>query len=254
MDFNNICNKDIDIEFLETKIEIERSLNDFLTEAEILSLNIFTEAEAPAVDNQKENGFIAFIKRISEAIVNALKNLGTAIATTFGGGERMDTKDFLNSDIGKTLYNTDIHKINEECDAKILQGRKMVQAISNGTGVDDKTIANYVDGAANFLSHTGPVLLSTGIAVAAIPKAREWINKKLGLIQDSGETLRSVAMKEYADEHKKKEDETKLSKIFSAMGTYTSKFQAEAKKYYGVMLKYKNKGENNKDKNKGKSK
>jgi hypothetical protein len=38
------------------------------------------------------------------------------------------------------------------------------------------------------------------------------------------------------------------------MGTYTSKFQAEAKKYYGVMLKYKNKGENNKDKDKRKSK
>lgn len=238
MIFNNISSKEIDIEFLETQIELEKSLNDYLIESDILSLGIFTEEENKAANEQKRSKFGEFIKRITDAIVNALKNLGTAISSAFGGGKHINTQDFLNSDTGKGIYAADIEKINKECDDKILEGRKMIQAISNGTGVDDHTVAKYVDGAANFAANNGTVLLSTGVAIAAIPKAREWINNKLGLIQQSEETLHDVALKNYEDRNKQQEEQSKIGKIYTAMGTYTNKFKNEATKYFKILEGY----------------
>jgi len=237
MIFNDISDKEIDIEFLEYKIEIDKLLNDYLIESNILSLGIYTEDENETVPEQKQSKFGAFISRIADAIMNALKNLANAVASLFGSKDHIDTQSFLKSNAGKEIYTVDIEKINKECDDKILEGRKMIQAISKGTHIDDHVVAKYVDGAANFASKYGKAVITSAAALAVAPKIRDWVNDKFHLIQKGKtETLRSVALKEYRREHNI--EEGKISKIFNAMGTYAGKFVNNGMKFIKTFKGY----------------
>lgn len=241
MIFNDMSNREINITFLENQIELDRILNDYLIESDILSLGIFTEDEEEAVPEQKENGFITFVKRTTDAILNMLKNLGNAIASLFNGKEHMSTDDFLASNTGQTFYVSDIEAINKECDEKILEGRKMIQAISRGTNIDDHTVAKFVDGAANFTSKYGKKAVEAGVIVALAPKIRNAIADKFKLVKSNEDiSLRGDASELHKfnthnnPDNAKKE---KISKVLHAMSKYVNGFVSKGTEYYNTVKK-----------------
>jgi len=92
----------------------------------------------------------SFIAGICKKIKQIFQDLGEMIANMFK--KPMDAKDFQGSDMQKNMLAEAEAKRLKEIEDEIMQGRKIVNAIGNvteGFGIDKKTVANFIDSAAN---------------------------------------------------------------------------------------------------------
>ena len=86
------------------------------------------------------------------------------IENAFSNKKHITGDDFINSKTGQLTFNADVKKIQEQIDDEVLKGRKLIQAISSATGVDDKTVANFCDKAPNVAKHVGKFVLPVAAA------------------------------------------------------------------------------------------
>ena len=114
-----------------------------------------------------------FFSRMIDAIVSFIQKINESVANLFSKNEHVDLDSFLQSQTGQVQLSYDMEAIDREVNKKVLEGRKLIQAISSATGVSDAKVAKFADGCANVVKDHGVFIAS----VAGIGLLRAKVGK-----------------------------------------------------------------------------
>ena len=114
-----------------------------------------------------------FFSRMIDAIVSFIQKINESVANLFSKNEHVDLDSFLQSQTGQVQLSYDMEAIDREVNKKVLEGRKIIQAISSATGISDAKVAKFADGCANVVKDHGVFIAS----VAGIGLLRAKIGK-----------------------------------------------------------------------------
>ena len=114
-----------------------------------------------------------FFSRMIDAIVSFIQKINESVANLFSKNEHVDLDSFLQSQTGQVQLSYDMEAINRDVNKKVLEGRKMIQAISSATGISDAKVAKFADGCANVVKEHGVFIAS----VAGIGLLRAKVGK-----------------------------------------------------------------------------
>ena len=114
-----------------------------------------------------------FFSRMIDAIVSFIQKINESVANLFSKNEHVDLDSFLQSQTGQVQLSYDMEGINRDVNKKVLEGRKMIQAISSATGISDAKVAKFADGCANVVKEHGVFIAS----VAGIGLLRAKVGK-----------------------------------------------------------------------------
>lgn len=107
-----------------------------------------------------------FFSRMIDAIVSFIQKINESVANLFSKNEHVDLDSFLQSQTGQVQLSYDMEAIDREVNKKVLEGRKLIQAISSATGISDAKVAKFADGCANVVKEHGAFIASvTGIGI-----------------------------------------------------------------------------------------
>lgn len=163
--YENEYDYKFDILMREFQIDMMQINDEYIYESQIydLSLTMF-ESENPPSENGSK--FLSVIRKIFMRIKRFIADFISMIEDVLTGGKKNVTpEEYFEDPNVKVQMEGDINKINAIVDDEILKGRKFVQALSRGTNIDDKIIANWVDSGAQKLNDYGkPLLLAAGAA------------------------------------------------------------------------------------------
>ena len=167
-EFINQLSQESAIMVLESDIEIDRAISDYMTESSMMSIvDVYVESEE-ALGKAEESKFKAFINKLIETIKRLAKKVSDGFKNIFVK-DNLTAEDYFNDPNVRIEINKDFKKIADELEEEMFKGRKYVQAISKGTGVDDRAIANFCDNAANFGIKEGKYI-TTGVSIMALSR------------------------------------------------------------------------------------
>lgn len=195
--FNSNIEKDMFISITESNIEIDKDISEYFKEVEmscLLDYSPFCEASESAKSTNNTNKFVAIIHKILEAVKKTFTSLMNMIKNMFSGKENMSAEDYLKSPSVQIQFDEDYQKISEKVEQEILKGRKIVQAISKGTGVDDKVVANYCDAAAKGIQKIGIGVVLGSAAIGIGKLVQKKCNNALNTVNVSGNELTDAVM------------------------------------------------------------
>ena len=135
-------------------IEFDKIINKYMAESALLALEedeTFLEAAG--------NKFSEAVHKIISAISNFINSFIEMVENAFSNKEHITGDDFVNSKTGQLAFNADAKKIQAQIDDEVLKGRKIIQAISSKTGIDDKTVAEFCDTAFDVGKSVGKFVL-----------------------------------------------------------------------------------------------
>ena len=165
-DYINSLDKPLAIEVMESSIEIDRIISDYITESSLL---LCVEAEDEAAQQQVGGSkFIATIHKIVEKIKSIVNKMIETLKDIFVR-EDMSAEQYFEDPNVRIQLQQDYAKMQAEIEEERLKGRKFVQMISKGLHVDDHAVAAFCDKAANIGSKYGKVII-TGTAAFALGK------------------------------------------------------------------------------------
>ena len=101
-----------------------------------------------------------FFSRMIDAIVSFIQKINESVANLFSKNEHVDLDSFLQSQTGQVQLSYDMEAIDREVNKKVLEGRKIIQAISSATGISDAKVAKFADGCANVVKDHGMFIVS----------------------------------------------------------------------------------------------
>ena len=101
-----------------------------------------------------------FFSRMIDAIVSFIQKINESVANLFSKNEHVDLDSFLQSQTGQVQLSYDMEAIDREVNKKVLEGRKIIQAISSATGISDAKVAKFADGCANVVKDHGMFIAS----------------------------------------------------------------------------------------------
>ena len=114
-----------------------------------------------------------FFSRMIDAIVSFIQKINESVANLFSKNEHVDLDSFLQSQTGQVQLSYDMEAIDREVNKKVLEGRKIIQAISSATGISDAKVAKFADGCANVVKDHGVFIASVagiGLLLAKVGK------------------------------------------------------------------------------------
>ena len=114
-----------------------------------------------------------FFSRMIDALVSFIQKINESVANLFSKNEHVDLDSFLQSQTGQVQLSYDMEAIDREVNKKVLEGRKIIQAISSATGISDAKVAKFADGCANVVKDHGVFIAS----VAGIGLLRAKVGK-----------------------------------------------------------------------------
>ena len=114
-----------------------------------------------------------FFSRMIDAIVSFIQKINESVANLFSKNEHVDLDSCLQSQTGQVQLSYDMEAIDREVNKKVLEGRKLIQAISSATGISDAKVAKFADGCANVVKDHGVFIAS----VAGIGLLRAKVGK-----------------------------------------------------------------------------
>ena len=107
-----------------------------------------------------------FFSRMIDAIVSFIQKINESVANLFSKNEHVDLDSFLQSQTGQVQLSYDMEAIDRVVNKKVLEGRKIIQAISSATGISDAKVAKFADGCANVVKEHGVFIASAaGIGI-----------------------------------------------------------------------------------------
>lgn len=131
-----------------------------------LGMAVATESVCEYCMTEAADGQPGFFTRMIDAIVSFIRKINESVANLFSKQEHVDLDSFLQSQTGQVQLSYDMEAIDKEVNKKVLEGRKIIQAISSKTGVSDETVAKFCDGCANVVKDHGAFVVSAvGIGI-----------------------------------------------------------------------------------------
>ena len=192
-------------------IEFDKIINNYTTESALLTLEedeTFLEAAG--------NKFSDAVHKIIDTIVNFINSFIEMIENAFSNKKHITGDDFINSKTGQLAFNADAKKIQAQIDDEVLKGRKIIQAISSKTGIDDKTVAEFCDTAFDVGKSVGKFVLP----ITAAWGVKTFILKSMKNNKDRIKQLGEEVAKE-TDPKKQKQKMKVLQKLKKDISTGT---------------------------------
>lgn len=178
--------KDFDIMKRQHDIDIDHFYNDYKLESTLAEINgsVFTEAEASS-DKKENSKFVTFVKRIVASIQKFISDGLEMVQNMFSKKEHLDPETFMKSQTGQIMLEYDVKKVQKQVEDEVLKGRKIVQLISKATKVDDKMVADFVDGAAKGIQKYGKVAIKTTVAFGMYKTMSKSLDKSKQVVADT---------------------------------------------------------------------
>ena len=130
-----------------------------------LGMAVATESVCEYCMTESSDGK-GFFSRMIDAIVSFIQKINESVANLFSKNEHVDLDSFLQSQTGQVQLSYDMEAIDREVNKKVLEGRKIIQAISSATGISDAKVAKFADGCANVVKEHGVFIASAaGIGI-----------------------------------------------------------------------------------------
>lgn len=137
---------DKEMEIIEKTLDLDmlRADRDFRYE---MSMAVLTDQMDVFcfVESEDGSGAKNIFSRIIDAIIQFLHDVNASIRNLFAEDKSVDMAAYANSKTGKVQLAYDVQSVEKEVDERIMEGRKLVQAISSGTGISDEKVAAFVD-------------------------------------------------------------------------------------------------------------
>ena len=210
--------------FLQYDIDIMRLDSKYAFEsASGISCGIYiTEAEEVADQSSSFNEWVTkLIERVRKFISDAID----MVKDIFSDKKHLYIEDYLNSESGQIQFEYDIQKIQDNVDAELRKGRKLVQAISKGTKIDDRTVEAYVDNAGALIKkYAKPTIITSGAIVQ--------INNTDGRLKKMSAELGHIC-----DDTKKLKDEPDKYKAVRKIIKAATELASEATKIGTIFIK-----------------
>ena len=138
---------------------------------------MYEAGENEIVDNGHSGKKQSLFSRIIDSIVRFIQDLNTSISNIFRKEqENEDTsavEAYFASQTGQVRLSYDMQAMEQAVNKKILEGRKVVQAISSTTGVPDDVVAQYCDSCVQLVDEYGGSL----VRIAALDKIRKYVSE-----------------------------------------------------------------------------
>lgn len=218
MEYENSLDRDYDILVRRFDIAVERAEAIYTYESTInnsLCSEYMIEAEASVNDGKEpskmvkaKNAFSNFINKIITYMKNLLRDVGEMFSNMFNTKDGVTIDDYLKSETGKERYDFDCVDASIKAADEVRKGRKLVQAISRGTGIDDATVEEYVDKASKYVIDHKEMVIAVPIAYAMYKKGTKKNKDMADDIDAAGKCAENVT------DPKK---QAAIKKIFGAM-------------------------------------
>lgn len=230
-EYFNELDRELDKVCLGFEIQLESAFNDYTYETAILAASngLIVEAE----DSGSKNAFLAFIEKIIKAVSDFTKSFINMLNNAFSSKDHLDIDAYLKSSTGTMELEYDMAKVQEKVDAEIRKGRKIIQLISKGTGIDDATVEKFVDSCTGFLGNHKKAILSTSAILVIYHGMKKKTTDNQSIINGAADDAKAVA----GNPTKEKLVKRVLGAMTSAFnesvrvaGTFTTQLEKEAKK------------------------
>lgn len=163
---------DKEMEIIERTLDLEmlRADRDFKYE---MSMAVLTDQMDVFcfVESEDGSGAKNIFSRIIDAIIQFVRDLTNSISNIFAKDEGIDMESYAQSKTGKMTLAYDIQNMEKEVDQRILEGRKIVQAISSTTGISDAKVAAFADKCKGVVQKYGGYV----VAMAGLTAVRRYV-------------------------------------------------------------------------------
>lgn len=150
----------LDINILKNKYEIDSGL--------IMFESVYTEAETTPEEtakNKKESkGFFEFIGDLIKRFIKLLADFAVMVKeAVLGPSKNLTPEEYFEDPSVQVKLNHDIEELHRVAEEETLKGRKIVQAISKGTHIDDHVIADWIDTSSRRMKNVKPLAVAVGV-------------------------------------------------------------------------------------------
>lgn len=231
--YENEYDYKFDILMREFQIDMMQINDEYIYESQIydLSLTMF-ESENPPSENGSK--FLSAIRKIFMRIKRFITDFISMIDDVLTGGKKNITpEEYFEDPNVKVQIEGDVNKINAIVDDEILKGRKFVQALSRGTNIDDRIIANWVDSGAQKLDKCGkPLLIALGTVLTSallFKKTNKNRESKIDSLSTVAENIKNPALQK------------KAVRVVNHISWLNNKSIQKQKEHVGILSKFKKK-------------
>lgn len=212
--------RDIDIMSRNMEIEMMKAESVYETTTALLNLemgNYYEDGNEQngTVATKKKSSFVEFIRKIFNTIIKTITNVFSGIINIFK--RPMSPDEFFEDPNVQIKLEGDMNKLCDAVENETLKGRKIIQAISRGTGLNDKAVADWVDNSAqhvydNFDSVAGTVIsASTALATSRVVSKK--VQQTAKIAEDCRIAAENIDTSKMDEKSKKRvEDAIKVSK------------------------------------------
>ena len=138
---------------------------------------MYEAGENEIVDNGDSGKKKSIFSRIIDSIARFIQDLNTSISNIFRKEQESEdtsaVEAYFASQTGQVRLSYDMQAMEQAVNKKILEGRKVVQAISSTTGVPDDVVAQYCDSCVQLVDEYGGSL----VRIAALDKIRKYVSE-----------------------------------------------------------------------------
>lgn len=223
-EYDSPLERECDILFRQFEIDVSRLENEFMLESSISEIegSLFCETETLDITNKSKKSsdknqpskFTSFIKEMGRRILQMIDDIIQMFSNMFSNKSHMDIEAYLNSSTGSIEMDNDLIRVQHQVNTDIREGRKLIQAISKGTRIDDAKVEAFVDKASKGALKYGKVLVATAGSYALFQKATgglESLKKEM-----------STALEDCKDASGDPKKEIQIKKVYTAMRHWIS--------------------------------
>lgn len=167
--YNTLMSDDIfhinsEILMKEYQLDINIMHNNYAIESGLYTIESeYMEAETTPDDVKESKGFFKFIGDLIRRFIKLIGDFFAMIKEAILGPSRNVTaEEYFNDPTVQVKLNHDVDELHKVAEEELLKGRKIVQAISKGTHIDDHIIADWIDTSSRKLDNIKPLAIAVG--------------------------------------------------------------------------------------------
>lgn len=161
--YNYPFQRELDILYYKYEIESEKLNDELYFETFYFQESENDEKSNPSV-KRSSGKIMSIITRICESVSRLITDIIEMFSNIFTKKKDLDIDTYIKSNTGSIELDTDLQQVQQQVNAEVRQGRKLIQAISKGTKINDETVEKYVDKATEGIHKHGKTMFTSAKA------------------------------------------------------------------------------------------
>ena len=239
--YTDPMDKEFAIMYQENQIHIQKAEHEFLLESSLASLyassSLFLESDPYDMEfddddsdedeeeEKKDGKKVGIFTKICNAIKSFINSFITMIRNLFK--DSLDEDTYMQSKAFDMRYDQDVERLTNEVNREMVKGRKIIQAISNQTHVDDVTVANFCDMGANLAIQNKKQIVNYTKGMLIKKKVLDSMDKSKKIVEDSQKNLEGKKLS--------KEETEKGIKVLNAMNKMVTTLGKSSKGFFQML-------------------